>query len=185
MPKAREWSEEEKQWMKDNLRYDSETGNLFWTTPSLRGRRKRDLVGAKNSNGYMCFCSNIGRKQFTYTNHRVVWFLNYGSVPAMLDHMDGDRLNNRVENLRPVTHSLNQRNKLGYGICKFKGVSMDKGKYFQCRANKGGKLIYIGNFKTSEEAARAYDKFVEEELTPLERQFTKTNEEMGLYDDDT
>ena len=184
MVKVREWSEEEKQWLKDNLRYDSETGNLLWTTPSLRGRRNRDLVGANTGSGYMGFLGYIDRKPFYYSNHRVVWFLNYGSVPKMLDHIDGDRVNNRVENLRPTTNGLNQRNRLSYGICKFKGVTIDYGKY-RCRANKGGKLIHVGIFKTPEEAARAYDKFVEEELTPLERQFTKTNEEMGLYDDDT
>tara|TARA_R110002074_G_scaffold200551_1_gene368455 strand:- start:142 stop:696 length:555 start_codon:yes stop_codon:yes gene_type:complete len=184
MPKAREWSEEEKQWLKDNISYDTETGNLFWTTTILRGHRTGDLVGATRGSGYMSFSGNLGGKPFYY-NHRVVWFLNYGSVPKMLDHIDGDKLNNRVENLRPATTGLNSRNRLAYGICKFKGVSMDKDKYFQCRANKGGKLIYIGVFKTSEGAARAYDKYVEEELTPLERQFTKTNEEMGLYDDDT
>jgi hypothetical protein len=184
MGKVREWSEEEKQWLKDNLRYDSETGNLFWTTPSLRGRRKRDLVGAKNGNGYMWFCSNIGRKQFMYSNHRVVWFLNYGSVPEMLDHIDGDRVNNRVENLRPATNSLNQRNTLSSGSCKFKGVYIVRYNY-RCQVSKGGKVIHVGMFKTPEEAARAYDKFVKEELTPLERQFAKTNEEMGLYDDDT
>ena len=185
MGKAREWSEKEKQWLKDNLRYDSETGNLFWTTPSLRGRRKRDLVGAKNSGGYMMFCSNIRREQFMYSNHRVVWFLNYGSVPKMLDHIDGDKLNNRVENLRPTTNGLNKRNTSSYGVCKYKGVYLDRGKYYRCQGNKDGKVLYLGSFKTPEEAARAYDKFIEEELSPLERQFAKTNEEMGLYDDDT
>jgi len=184
MVKVREWSEEEKQWLKDNLRYDSETGNLLWTTPTSRGRRKRALVGATTGSGYMGFLGCIDRKQVFYSNHRVVWFLNYGSVPEMLDHIDGDRLNNKVENLRPTTNSLNQRNRLSYGVCKFKGVSIEHGKY-RCRVSKGGKLIHVGVFDTAEEAAREYDKFVEEELTPLERQFTKTNEEMGLYDNDT
>ena len=187
MVKAREWTEEEKQWLKDNLRYDSETGNLLWTTHSLRGHRTRGLVGSTTSSGYMGFVSRAvseGRKQFFYSNHRVVWFLHYGSVPKMLDHIDGDKLNNRVENLRPTTNGLNQRNKLSYGVCKFKGVCIEYGKYV-CRSRQDGKLIRIGLFETAEEAARAYDKFVEEELSPLERQFTKTNEEMGLYDNDT
>ena len=59
-----------------------------------------------------------------------------------------------------------------------------KNKY-RARLKRDGKEIRTGYFETPEEAARAYDKFVEEELTPLERQFAKTNEEMGLYDNDT
>ena len=180
MPKAREWSEEEKQWIKDNLRYDSDTGNLLWTTPRTSGPKGKNGAGYENGNGY----SRLKIKSLYYLNHRVVWFLNYGYVPDVLDHIDGDPSNNRVENLRPATNALNQRNRLSYGICKFKGVTIGCGKY-RCRAHKGGKLIHVGYFKTPEEAARAYDKFVEEELTPLERQFAKTNEEMGLYYDDT
>ena len=186
MPKAREWSEEEKQWMKDNISYDTETGNLFWTTPRFNGPKKTTwFLGYINMNGYMCFNRSFGGKSLFYRNHRVVWFLNYGYVPDFLDHIDGDRFNNRVENLRPATSSLNQRNKASTGSCKFKGVTIVRGKYYRSRLKRDGKQIRSGHFKTPEEAARAYDKFVEEELTPLERQFAKTNEEMGLYDDDT
>tara|TARA_R110002153_G_scaffold20516_2_gene69530 strand:- start:105 stop:659 length:555 start_codon:yes stop_codon:yes gene_type:complete len=184
MPKAREWSEEEKQWMKDNISYDTETGNLFWATPRLRGPKTTWFLGYINMNGYMCFNRSFGGRGFYYRNHRVVWFLNYGYVPDFLDHIDGDKLNNRVENLRPATNSLNQRNKLSYGRCKFKGVCASKNKY-RARLKRDNKEIRTGYFETPEEAARAYDKFVEEELTPLERQFAKTNEEMGLYDNDT
>ena len=185
MPKAREWSEEEKQCIKENLRYDSETGNLFWTTHSnCYGLRTKGPAGCISS-GYRGIRIWLKGKRFYYRNHRVVWFLNYGYVPDFLDHIDGDKLNNRVENLRPATNSLNQRNKLSTGSCKFKGVDIVKGKYYRSRLKKDGKQLHLGYFKTPEEAARAYDKFIEEELTPLERQFAKTNEEMGLYDDDT
>ena len=184
MVKAREWSEEEKQWIKENISYDTETGNIFWTTPRSRGPKTTWFLGYININGYMCFNRDLGGRSFYYRNHRVVWFLNYGSVPDLLDHIDGDKLNNRVENLRPATNSLNQRNKLSYGSCKFKGVSMHKGKY-RSRSRQDGKQLHLGYFEAAEEAARVYDKFVEEKLSPLERQFTKTNEEMGLYDDDT
>ena len=185
MPKAREWSEEEKQWLKDNLRYDSETGNLFWTTTT--SRREKGLAGYSNGNGYLKLRRSIKGKVFRYLNHRVVWFLNYGYVPDFLDHIDGDKLNNRVENLRPATNGLNQRNQMPRGKLKFKGVhkiKLSSSVKYRSYAWQEGKQLQLGVFKTPEEAARAYDKFVEEELSPLERQFSKTNEEMGLYDND-
>jgi len=184
MPRSREWSEEEKQWMKENISYDTETGNLFWIIPRSSGPKTGCFLGYININGYMGFARSLGVKNFYYRNHRVVWFLNYGSVPDVLDHIDGDKLNNRVENLRPATNSLNSRNSGVFGKIKYRGVCMSRGKY-RSRLVRNGKEIRSGHFKTAEEAARAYDKFVEEELTPLERQFAKTNEEMGLYDDDT
>tara|TARA_R110000823_G_scaffold267458_1_gene387454 strand:+ start:62 stop:616 length:555 start_codon:yes stop_codon:yes gene_type:complete len=184
MTKAREWSEEEKQNIKENLRYDSETGNLFWTTLGYYGRRTKGPAGCIYNTGYRGIKIWLKGKRFFYINHRVVWFLNYGYVPEMLDHIDGDRLNNRVENLRPATKSLNSRNSKVVGNIKYKGVCLDKGKY-RSRVVKDNKQIQLGMFETPEEAARAYDKFVEEELSPLERQFSKTNEGMGLYDDDT
>ena len=75
MGKAREWTEEEKQWLKDNLRYDSETGNLFWTTPSLRGRRTTGPKGSPDSTGYRSIQIWLKGKRFYYRNHRIVWFL--------------------------------------------------------------------------------------------------------------
>ena len=184
MGKARDWSEEEKQWLKDNLRYDSDTGNLLWTTPRTSGPKGKNGAGYENGNGYSRLKIYFKGKSFYYLNHRVVWFLNYGYVPDVLDHIDGDSSNNRVENLRPATQGLNLRNRVVGGKCKFKGVSIHHQKKYKCSASKGGKQHYLGMFETQEGAARAYDKFVEEELTPLERQFSKTNEEMGLYDND-
>lgn len=78
-----------------------------------------------------------------------------------VDHINGDRRDNRKKNLRLVSmdqnainRKLSSRNKSG-----FKGVSFrkDTGKWRAC-ISKNGVLIRIGNYETKEQAARAYDK---------------------------
>lgn len=79
------------------------------------------------------------------------------------DHINGDRLDNRRENLREVTLQqnnwnmcLNRNNKTG-----FKGVSMRRGK-FRATINLNNKQIHVGDFATAELAAEAYDKKAKE-----------------------
>ena len=48
------------------------------------------------------------------------------------------------------------------------------------RGNKDYKIHYIGISKSEKEAAEMYDKWLEENLTPLEREYAKTNKELGL-----
>lgn len=87
--------------------------------------------------------------------HRMI--LNY---PASgVDHRDRNGLNNQRENLRIATQTQNQmntgptkRNKLG-----LKGVTPSRGK-FQAQIGHGPRVLFLGRFETSKEAALAYDK---------------------------
>lgn len=75
-----------------------------------------------------------------------------------IDHEDGDGLNNLSENLREATNSQNQMNKVGWGEVKYKGVQIQRGKYFVAHIVIKGKQKHLGSFKTPIEAAKAYDK---------------------------
>lgn len=97
--------------------------------------------------------------------HHIVWFLTRGSWPEMqIDHIDGDRGNNRPDNLRLVSPAENGR---GYRkpqqgtTSKYRGVSYSKkeGKY-----SAGSEGTYSGRYKTEEEAAIARSLYVYEEL---------------------
>jgi HNH endonuclease/AP2 domain len=76
-----------------------------------------------------------------------------------VDHIDGNGLNNKRSNLRLATKSQNLANQKirTDGISRFKGVSQ-KGKYWKAKC----KNIWLGSFKTEEEAAKAYDKKAKE-----------------------
>ncbi len=75
-----------------------------------------------------------------------------------VDHIDGDGLNNRRNNLRPATDEQNKRNRRisKNNTSGYKGVFLDRGRWRAC-IDEHGRRHYLGYFATAEEAARAYD----------------------------
>jgi hypothetical protein len=104
-------------------------------------------------NGY---CTVIGNKK-KYKYHRIMYLafnptFNIYDTSLMIDHMDGNRLNNSLTNLRQVTRQENQHN-----MTNAKGYSFHKkcNKY-QAKIRITNKLIHLGLFKTRWEARQAY-----------------------------
>ena len=90
--------------------------------------------------------------------HRLIWVMHYGQIPPDLyvDHIDRDKKNNRIENLRLVTHAQNQRNK-SFSVKSNTGklgVSKVLNRY--CASiTINGRTKKIGSFKTLKEAVAA------------------------------
>jgi hypothetical protein len=74
----------------------------------------------------------------------------------VIDHIDGNGLNNRSQNLRIVAgeNAINARKR--HSVSKYWGVRPQGHKWIS-GINKGGKHIYLGTFQTEEDAAKAYD----------------------------
>lgn len=105
--------------MREYLRYDPETGDMFWTKAPCIAVRAGARAGRLDSQGYR----QIGFQGRRYAAHRVAWFLATGAQPPeMLDHKDCDRSNNRLVNLRAATRRMNSANVLPKGRY-LKGVS--------------------------------------------------------------
>lgn len=94
-----------------------------------------------------------------YKAHRLAWFYMYAEWPSnQIDHINGDKTDNRKENLRDVLQTVNMYNK--YKAHKNNelntlGVTAS-GSKFVARIRHAGRLIYLGTYDTKEEAQRQY-----------------------------
>lgn len=100
--------------------------------------------------GYMCSKVREDNKTVRVYLHQYIWFYFNNTIPDVIDHINGDRKDNRLENLRNVTlqqNQFNRKNTKGYYKVKTKFRAM-------IRSNK--KAIHLGYFFTEEEAREAY-----------------------------
>jgi hypothetical protein len=101
----------------------------------------------------------------SWSVHRIVFYMHHGYLPEFIDHIDRNRANNKIENLRPCTKSQNVVNSKVRtdNPYRYKGVTFHKasGKYAS-QSFIHGKRVHIGLFKTPEEAAIAYNEKAKE-----------------------
>ena len=105
----------------------------------------------------------IKGKQLRFQGARVIWYLHTGEDPGDLcvDHINGDRNDNRFQNLRLCTHQENNFNRRGS-----KGYWLNNNRY-QVNIRMGGKTLVSGRFKTEEEASAFY----KENIKRLRKEF--------------
>ncbi|CAB4240509.1 putative NHN endonuclease [uncultured Caudovirales phage] len=159
----REVTKEEEDWIKQNLRYDPDTGHLWWIKQNVTGTRPRDLnrPAGRNSHCYLMVDINVNKRE-TIKLHRVAWFLYHGVWPKdEIDHINNIRDDNRIVNLREATHAENLSNQKPRvdGSSKYKGVSWDKQNCkWRASVMVDYKQINLGRYHKEEEAALAYNK---------------------------
>ncbi len=92
--------------------------------------------------------------------HRVAWALNCGEWPSLqVDHINGNKRDNRAENLREATHSENMRNKAGWGKSRIKGVCwVKKDKRWRASLGIGKSVRYLGQYDRICDAIHAHRK---------------------------
>lgn len=143
--------------LKEVVSYDPATGRF-----TRVGGARSDLLGhqarPRNGDGYPRLEID-GRR---YLCHILAWFYVYGVWPEdEIDHRDGDRTNNRIDNLREATRRLNAQNKRKPGknnTSGYLGVSRRRKGWAARIKIPNGPYKYLGTFVTKE---RAYDAYVE------------------------
>lgn len=129
------------------LRY--EDGHLWWLKKT-RNRQVDRPAGTINGNGYR----QIYIDSRIYPEHRIIFLYHHGWLPKYIDHINGIRTDNRIENLRPCTQQQNCFNTKGYTSSGVKGVTWHKkDKRWQAQLSINGRNTYLGSYKTVEEAA--------------------------------
>ena len=130
-------------------------------------RKNPIILKTQNSNcGYkqVQLCKNGERKYFKIHRLLAIHFIENPNDYSVVDHIDRDKQNNNLENLRWVTRSINCRNQKNKGKC-MKGV-YKHGKKFVAQIRIDGKIKYLGRFDTELEAHNCYmikyNKFMNE-----------------------
>jgi hypothetical protein len=142
------------------LSYKKDTGIFVWKKErSGRGRnktKKGSRAGSINSKGYI----NITFFGKSYKAHRIAWAFFYGRFPAgQIDHINGIKKDNRIENLRDCSTQQNCQNKVIHRSGRLVGTTFSKtqNKWIsQIRIR--GKKVRLGSFESEKEA---HEKYIE------------------------
>ena len=144
--------------MKELLSYDPITGEIRRVKTISGNAVKGMLAGSIKANGYV----QIQVDGKCYLGHRLAWLHEFGRFPSgILDHINGDRQDNRIANLRQVTASQNCHNELRRtnNTSGVKGVTWDKRRNsWMAKFWHERKCINVGNFKNLEDAREAVMK---------------------------
>lgn len=144
--------------LQQRLSYDADTGLFTWRVNlPASGIKIGDPVGYPNACGHLV-TRWYGRTQML---HRLAWLYVYGKLPAcQIDHINGVPDDNRIINLRDVTHSgnsQNQRRAHKNSSSGYLGVDfVNREKLWRARITVNKKPICLGYFKSPEVAFSAY-----------------------------
>ena len=124
-------------------------GNLYWKKPNSNKVKAEQNAGYITKHNYHRVCI-LGKQYYT---HRLVFLMHHGYLPKFIDHIDGNKLNNKIENLREVSHFQNMANvkkkKNNTSGCKCVCFDKSRNKWF-VRVTVNKKTYNIGRYKDLE-----------------------------------
>jgi hypothetical protein len=169
--------------LKALLHYDPATGIFTWKERDAALFRSSQAMQSWNERwaGKQAGCSAAGRidvhvLKTNWRGHRLAFLYMTGSVPPLVDHRDGNPLNNSFSNLRAASNGQNRSNSKPTMMRKLKGVYARSTGNYQALIRFENKTIGLGTFADPMAAARAYDAAA----VLLHGKFARTNLQLGL-----
>lgn len=146
------------QLLREVLNYDPETGLFTWANPPSRKVKRGTVAGSMQVQGY----ARVKLFKKEYLQHRLAWLYVHGSWPKHeIDHINGNRSDNRIRNLRDVPKAFNMQNRraanrtnMSTGVL---GVTYrPKEGVYAAKIGISGRRVSLGLFKTVRDAQAAY-----------------------------
>ena len=138
------------------LEYDYLSGKVFWKKQKNTNMKVNQKAGTLTVDGYL----RVGFDNKLYLVHRIAWLLYYKKWPLrFIDHINGNKLDNRITNLRLATLRENSKNQKMHRNGKLAGAEFFKNlksKPWRSYIEVKNKKIHLGYFKTEQEAHAAY-----------------------------
>lgn len=164
--------------LKDQFDYDAENGILI--------RKFRNGYPYNKPCGHKPDCKGYGQVKVNgkiYLVHRLIWLWVYGKFPSMgIDHIDGNRMNNRIENLRDVDSKTNNHNQkiLRTNTSGFPRVQwIDAQEKYRVKISLDGRSIHIGVYDKFSDAILA-SKLAKIQYHPSSQEAKQYADELGI-----
>lgn len=144
----KEPGEDVKIWLLENFYVDD--GTVY---------RSDGYIGSLSRGKYRQFKYRIGSELIcTIVAHHISWYLNKGTWPEFeLDHIDRNKQNNDIDNLRYGNNGVNAYNRESSGFLPT-GVKLKKSGYYEAYIKIGGKKVYLGQSRDPFEAGLMYER---------------------------
>jgi hypothetical protein len=125
------------------FKYNPETGEIF----NRHGKKSKP-----NSKGYNIVFLRVNKIKYNIQGHQFAWYWVYKECAKEIDHINGIKTDNRICNLRSVTHQQNMCN-----IKTAKGYYFNNNRRkFRAQIQLNNKAIHLGYYNTEDEAKQAY-----------------------------
>jgi len=143
------------EYLRSILNYDQETGIFTWKVSTSSRVKAGDVAGCPDGQGYL----QISVQSRLYRAHRLAWLYACGEWPKLdIDHINRNRSDNRISNLRDVSRKQNGQNasKPSSNTSGYTGVSWHRRRSkWQVKITHSYKMIHLGYFSILEEAIAA------------------------------